>query len=122
MNKNLKKNLEDAVKKYGNDVNIAYNSQKIDRDSVINQIELQNPDDKTVYKSIVGLGQILEEDLNNHQYIILVRVGKVFSKEALMVAVLDNKTMYMAAYAQEGLVKQNIALKAINMVLNQIKE
>jgi hypothetical protein len=69
-----------------------------------------------VRDALVGQGRIIEEDLENHIYVDLLRIGLFGLSEALLVTKIKGKSVHIIAYAREGLFKQRLAQKAVQKV------
>ncbi len=73
--------------------------------------------DLHIRDAILGLGTILKEDLENHYYITSVKTG--LFNNVLAYAIIqrnEDKTVDIAIYAKEGLIKQNLAGKAMDRI------
>ena len=75
--------------------------------------------DLRVRSAITGLGTILEENLETHSYITTIKVN---GNEALLVTLIVDDSVYLAACAHEGLINQHIAEKAISIVRKRIEQ
>ncbi|MBR3016048.1 MAG: hypothetical protein IKH57_03035 [Clostridia bacterium] len=74
-----------------------------------------------VRAAIIGLGRIIEEDLEKHIWITTIKVGTgAGTNEALMVLLLKGNIVHYAACAHEGLISQHIAKKAVALVSKRI--
>ena len=76
-------------------------------------VYVDKTDDLLLRDALVGQGRILEEDLDNHVYVDLIRVGKRDMSEALLVIKREDKVVHLAAYAKEGLIKQHLSKQAV---------
>lgn len=124
MDSGMKSLLIAAVKKYGSAENICSVDElnkKWERCTAENTGEIQNASDLRVRSAIIGLGKIVEEDLEKHTYVTTVKVGKgVASNEALLVTLRKGDTVHYAACAHEGFISQHIAEKAVALVTERI--
>ena len=120
----MKELLIAAVKKYGSTENICSVDElnkKWDRCTAEGNGTIPNASDLRVRAAIIGLGKIVEEDLEKHTYVTTVRVGKGAGvNEALLVTLLKGDTVHYAACAHEGFISQHIAEKAIALVTEKI--
>ena len=120
----LKDLLVAAVKKYGTAENICSFDElnkKWERCTAEDSGQIPDASDLRVRAAIIGLGKILEEDLEKHIYITTVKVGKGAAvNEALLVTLLQDDTVHFAACAHEGLIPQHIAEKAVALVAERI--
>lgn len=85
--------------------------------TVCETISFTKPTDLHVRDAIVLLGTVLKEDLENHYYIISVKTG-VFNN-VLAYSIIQRKddgTTDIVVYAKEGLIKQNLAGKALDKI------
>lgn len=124
MNPDLKKLLLSAIQKYGAAAYIT-NPKSVEKNwercSCSAEATVSSGHDLSVRHAIMGSGQILEENLDQHTYITTIRVGKVFFAEVLMVTHLQGTNLSIAAYAQEGLIPQHLAQKAVALVTERLK-
>lgn len=65
---------------------------------------------------LLGQGQILDEDFDNKIYTINIKTGLIGLNIATISIQLRDFGLSFAAYAKEGLIKQNSAQKAINKI------
>lgn len=77
-------------------------------------IKLKSPEDLFIRDAITGLGTILKEDLEKHYYITSVKVGMMGNVLAYAIIQRNGGNAELAVYAHEGLIKQNLAGKAID--------
>lgn len=123
MNEKMKSLLTEAVGKYGEKQNILSSEELskkwnvcVSEDSAI----IPEATDIRVRSSIIGLGVILEENLEEHIYVTTVNAG--FSNEALLVCWLNGDELLMIACAHEGFISQHLAEKAIGLVKERIEK
>ena len=124
MNSVLKDLLMSAVKKYGSAENICSIDElnkKWERCTAEGSGEIPDASDLRVRAVIIGLGKIVEEDLEKYTDITTIKVGKgIGVNEALMVTLRKGNTVYYAACAHEGFISQHIAEKAVALVAERI--
>ncbi len=84
-------------------------------------IAVKNYNILKVRDSIIGLGTILEENIDEQFYITTIRIGLIGAYEAVAIVCLDKDVISIAAYAKEGLISQNNAQKAIDKIKKRIK-
>ena len=72
--------------------------------------------------SLIGMGQILEEDFEKQVYVIAIRsVTANMNTAVVAIQLMDDNTVSFLGYAKEGLIKQHTAEKAILKIMDQIK-
>ena len=124
MDSALKELLIASVKKYGSAENICSVEEltkKWERCTAEGSGVIHNASDLRVRAAIIGLGRIVEEDLEKHTYVTTVKVKKgIGVNEALLVTLLRDNTVHYAACAHEGLISQHIAEQAVALVANRI--
>lgn len=80
---------------------------------------------KKVKESILGLGQIITQNVEEGYIVASLTNGiSAFSNATVVISVLNNE-INILSYAKEGIIKQNIALKNIETIfslLNGVKE
>ena len=81
------------------------------RDVKTSSIDLEDVTDLKIRDAILGIGEILEEDLDSHSYIATVKLGK--NRETQAMISRDGNKVEISAYGKEGLAKQNLADKTI---------
>ena len=89
--------------------------------TVYETIPFAKPSDLHIRDAIIILGAILKEDLEKHYYITSVKTGMF--NNVLAYAIIqrkDNDTADIVVYAKEGLIKQNLANKALEKVKNAL--
>lgn len=69
-----------------------------------------------VRDSLIQLGEILVENLDDNYYIAYVKVGGLFTSNVLSAVKLAEGKVHILAIAKEGLVKNHLAEKAIDKV------
>ena len=67
-------------------------------------------------ETLIRVGKILEEDIENKTHISTIPTGAMKAARALAVTVLDDHVLHIAAYAKEGLIKQNLSKKAVETI------
>ncbi len=119
MNESMLKLLKTMIEKYGKQENILYkldskNSWK--NDTYYEVVNLDTVNDLVVRDALVGQGRIIEEDLENHVYVDLLRIGLFGLSESLLATKIEGKSVHIIAYAKEGLFKQHLAKNAVQKV------
>lgn len=87
--------------------------------------EKQPVNNLTLFKlrdSLIIIGKIISEDIENQIYVAEVNVGVASLAKALLVVHLSEEYLYMISYAEEGIIKQNLAKKAITNLEVQLKD
>ncbi|QUA52200.1 hypothetical protein [Aristaeella lactis] len=92
----------------------------IDKEServIYETITFNKPGDLHIRDAIFGMGTILKEDLDNHYYITSVKTG-LFNNVLAYAIIQRNEegTADIAVYAKEGIIKQNLARKALERI------
>ena len=72
--------------------------------------------------SLIGLGTILDEDLELNSYIISVSAGVANMNGAIVAVQLDDGDIYLLGYAREGLINQHTARKAMDKVEKRVSK
>ena len=85
------------------------------------EIDVNNFNILKVRDAIMGLGTILEENLDKKYYITTIKIGSIGAYEAVAIAHLGQNKLSIAAYAKEGLLFQNNARKAVDKIKARIK-
>ena len=63
--------------------------------------------------SLIGMGQILEEDFEKQVYVIAIRSGTANMNTAVVaIQLMDDNTVSFLGYAKEGLIKQRGSVKS----------
>ena len=68
-----------------------------------------------------AIGNILQFDEENQVCTAVVGSGFANMNPALVVAMMEDQTLYLAAYAKEGLIKQHTAEKALKNIVDSLK-
>ena len=79
-------------------------------------VQLRNPKDLFIRDAITGKGTILVEDLDNHYYITSVKTGIFGNVLAYAIIQRQDGSAEICVYAHEGLIKQNLAHKTLEML------
>ena len=74
-----------------------------------------------VRDALLGLGTILEENLEKQYYMTTIKVGFLGAAESVALVYLNTDVLSVAAYAKEGLIPQHNAQKAIDIIKKHIK-
>lgn len=70
---------------------------------------------------LLGMGNILEENFEETFYIIQVSSGFLNKNSAIVVVKWNSKEISFYGYAQEGLINQHTAEKAIEKLIEKIR-
>ena len=76
-------------------------------------VALPNVNDLTIRDAIIGMGTILEEDLENHYYITSVRAGTFGNVLTYAFLQRNDSSVEIIVFAHEGLVKQHLGEKTL---------
>lgn len=71
---------------------------------------------------LLSIGSIIEEDMGGNSYAVEIKAGVTNANVALVLITLDETTLYLSAYAREGLIKQHTAEKAIQKINRVLKK
>ncbi len=69
---------------------------------------------------LIGLGTILDEDFDTNTYIVSVNAGVANMNNAVVAVQLEGGKVCFLGYAQEGLINQHTAQKAIEKTIKRI--
>ena len=97
-------------KRFINDVDKAKNEVTTET------ITLRKEDDLFIRDAITGIGTILKEDLDHHYYITTVKAGPFGNALTQAIIMRDGSSAVIAVYAHEGLIKQHLADKTIQIL------
>lgn len=97
-------------KRFINDVDKAKNEVTTET------ITLRKEDDLFIRDAITGIGTILKEDLDHHYYITTVKAGPFGNALTQAIIMRDGSSAEIAVYAHEGLIKQHLADKTIQIL------
>lgn len=86
------------------------------------QINVQNMSFVNLRDSIIGVGKILEEDLEISTYVVNISAGAANMNSAVVAIQLNDNCVSMLGYAKEGLINQHTAEKAIDKVVERISK
>ena len=111
-----KKEFLDVLKKEG----IINDKKKAGESIKSGSARLSKDSDLFVRDKITGLGRILKEDLDNHYYVGSVKLNNDNSL-AYAMAARDGNKVNIYAYAKEGVIKQNLAGRAIDKYKNALE-
>ena len=117
MNKEIEMLLHKAIKKYGIQENIyvGKNIELKEKWTSSAVIEKKDLDDYGVRNSLIKCSRILEEDLEKHIYVALVKLPGIGNREVLLVSQRTGDVVSIATFAKEGLISQRMAEKAIDL-------
>ncbi len=115
--------LQDYLNKYGEKYQVCLKKDlnKIPAKNVaFDSYEIPRPNDDSVGQSLNIVGQVIYADYESHEFISLIKVGKVGSNEAFVVAKIVDNRIYVAGYFKEGIINQHIAEKALEIVKKRV--
>ena len=84
-------------------------------------MNIENGDFLLVSQLLNAIGNILQFDEENQVCTAVVGSGFANMNPALVVAMMENQTLYLAAYAKEGLIKQHTAEKALKNIVDSLQ-
>lgn len=96
--------------------------KKWDKNTSFQDVDISIKDDLSFRSRLLPCGRILEENLEEHFYILLVKISPIGGNEALLVAKREENRVCLAAYAKEGLIHQHLAQKAVEKVENSLRK
>jgi len=70
--------------------------------------------------SLIGIGKILEEDLEANVYVLSVNAGAADMNSAVVAVHLEDDKLYFLGYAKEGLINQHTADKALEKIASKV--
>ena len=71
---------------------------------------------------LLDVGTILEEDIENCTYVAVIESGVLNANPCIVVAQLFDNKVVINGFAQEGLIKQQTARKAINKLKKELEK
>ncbi|MBD5550814.1 MAG: hypothetical protein HDQ96_06490 [Lachnospiraceae bacterium] len=86
------------------------------------QINVQSMSFADLRDTIIGIGKILEENFEISTYVVNVPAGVANKNSAVVALQLSDSCVSMLGYAQEGLINQHTAEKAIDRVVDRISK
>lgn len=119
----IREKLLEKLIEYGRiDSNLSPEQKKKEKEHfACETVAVKNYNILKVRDSIIGLGTILEENIDEQFYIATIKIGFIGAYEAVAIVCLDKDVISIAAYAKEGLISQNNAQKAIDKIKKRIK-
>lgn len=84
-------------------------------------MNIENGDFLLVSQLLNAIGNILQFDEENQVCTAVVGSGFANMNPALVVAMMEDQTLYLAAYAKEGLIKQHTAEKALKNIVDSLQ-
>lgn len=72
---------------------------------------------RKIRDAVLGMGKILEENQEEQYYLLIADVGL---SAAVLIARVSEGAAEVAAYADEGIIRQNLAHKAIETFKNRL--
>lgn len=91
---------------------------KIDRSKIITDTVPYDRIDKTKLRfHLMKIGRILEYDEGLNIFVAIIKSGLGNKNPAIVGLMLQDKMLYIVAYAKEGLIHQGTAQKAIQKIL-----
>lgn len=95
------------------------NHSKLPTEAV--HINIENGDFLLVSQLLNAIRKILQFDEENQVCTAVVGSGFANMNPALVVAMMEDQTLYLAAYAKEGLIKQHTAEKALKNIVDSLQ-
>ena len=89
------------------------NIEKAGKELSIDEVLLKKNTDLYIRDSISTLGTILLEDLNDHYYILSVKIGIGGSILTYGIITRKGEIASIIAYGREGIIKQGLAKKTV---------
>lgn len=91
-----------------------------EKDVVYKEIVVSDMTLMQLRDSLIGIGTILEEDLQEQVYVISIMAGVANMNAAVIAVKLSQNVIKFAGYAREGLIKQHTVDKAIESIVASI--
>lgn len=112
-----------ALKKYGAEEYICNEKdiQKIDSYTVSDVIQTSISSDLSLRAKLIPHGRILEENLDEHFYIMLIPFGLLKAAEAMVVVKRHEDKIELIVYSKDTSVPQKSAFKAMKTVKTFLK-
>lgn len=85
-------------------------------------VEVKEMSFENLRDCLIGLGTILDEDFELNSYVLNVAAGLANKNVAIVAVQLSNDKLYFLGYAQEGLINQHTANKAITKTIKRIEK
>lgn len=110
-------NHENIIIKLNEYIDLSKNKDKVFKKIIdTNKITFLNLRDR-----LLGMGTILEENFEETFYIIQVASGLLNKNNAIVVVKWNSEEISFYGYAQEGLINQHTAEKAIEKLIEKIR-
>lgn len=113
--------FENSLEKFGELAIESHGKERIMKEVVTREFSIPGISILSVRNALYVVGSILEEDLPNNTYTATIDTGFMKAVKALAVIRLNGTAVECAAYATEGLIRQNCAKKAIDSIENALK-
>lgn len=114
--------LADAMRKYGEFAIAGRDLKKLlDKDAVSLEVGTGSITFQQLGLLLVEVGEILEQDEGKQRYVVVVPTGIMKAMRSLVVVKYNAEFIALAAYAREGLIKQNGAKQALDTIANKIQ-
>ena len=91
-----------------------------EKQAVEKNISIDNMSFINVRDRLIGLGNILEENLHDNYYIVNVPSGVANKNEAIILVEWNGNSINFYGFAKEGLINQHTANRAIDKIVDKI--
>ena len=81
------------------------------------EVKLRKPTDLFIRDSLMKMGTILKEDLNEHYYIAEIKTGFLGNNHTQTIVLRQDEMGIIAVYAREGIIKQHLADKTVEKLI-----
>ena len=96
------------------------NKEKIIKRIVFDSMPNKNINMQRIREAIIQNGEVLDVNEEQKLYVASIRTGVMNAASALVVVKICENSVEFASYAREGLIKQNLAQKAIDSLKAKI--
>ena len=101
-------------KRYINDID------KAKKEVRVTTVLLKNPSDLFIRDTVMKMGSVLQENLDEHYYITTVNIRTLGKVSTQAIVLRNGESAEVAVYAHEGLIKQNLAKKALDELVKAL--
>lgn len=92
----------------------------MEKQVVEKKIKIANLSFTNIRDRVIGMGKILEENIEDTYYIVKVPAGVANKNSAIVFVKWNNESLTLWAYAKEGLINQHTADGAIERMIERI--
>ncbi len=117
--KELSEDLASAIRSYGADYGFVVTDKAVKKllgGSVREAFEVEGCTPKGLAEALMGVGKVIRQSDDETEYVAVIGAGIANMNIAMTVARIDGSSIEMIAAANEGLIKQSTAKRAIDRV------